>query len=221
LALAREGRIEPVIVLTKIDVNDRSPFIEQATSIAPNVQILAVNALDPTHSAGLLPWLAFGRTAAFVGSSGVGKSTLVNALANVELETHGIREHDSKGRHTTTSRHMFEVVSGGWVIDTPGMRELNVGAAEAGISATFEDVEAIARACRFRDCTHAGDAGCAVSDAIEHGQLTRRRFDNYLKLRREAQRATQSIRERREKDRQFGRMAKAVLERRKWERGDA
>ena len=219
LTLAHEGRIEPVIVLTKVDLSiEGGTFIERAAQIAPGIQVIALNALAPTQVASLLPWLQCGHTAAFVGSSGVGKSTLVNSLTNAGVATSAIREQDAKGRHTTTSRHMFEVPSGGWIIDTPGMRELRIGAAEAGIRATFDDVEQLARACRFRDCSHEGNAGCAVREAIERGRLSQRRFDNYTKLRREALYASESVHERRERDRRFGRMAKGVLERRKWER---
>jgi ribosome biogenesis GTPase len=220
LALARQARVEPVVVLTKADLADRAgSLVEQVAQIAPGVSILAMDARDPAHVAALMPWLRPAMTAVFVGSSGVGKSTLANTLTGARLATSAVREADGKGRHTTTARHMLAVPNGGWIIDTPGMRELKLGDVEEGVRSTFEDIERIAVGCRFRDCTHQGDAGCAVLAATSNGNLSSRRLDNYLKLQREAKHARQSIRERREAERKFGRMCKAVIERRKREQG--
>ena len=138
--------------------------------------MLALNATEHAAAAALAPWLARGQTVAFVGSSGVGKSTLVNALLTQEAQaTSAIREHDAKGRHTTTSRQMFALPSGAWVMDTPGMRELKLGSMEGAVSTVFEDVEALARNCRFRDCQHRDDAGCALHAAVVDGRLDARR----------------------------------------------
>jgi len=156
-----------------------------------------------------------GQTVAFVGSSGVGKSTLVNALLAGEVQTtSGIREQDAKGRHTTTSRQMFALASGAWVIDTPGMRELKLGSMEDAVSAVFDDVEMLARECRFRDCRHHDDAGCALQAAVGTGRLDARRLDSYRKLVREAERASQSVRERLAIERRWGRMHRATSRRR-------
>jgi ribosome biogenesis GTPase len=149
---------------------------------------------------------------AFVGSSGVGKSTLVNTLTgNSQQATGGIREHDSKGRHTTTSREMFALDCGAWVIDTPGMRELKIGAVESGLRTVFDTIETLATQCRFRDCKHEAEAGCAVLAAIAAGQLDPRRLTSYRKLQREAALAEMTTRERRARDRSFGRMASSAL----------
>jgi ribosome biogenesis GTPase len=213
--IARHAQVEPVIVLTKADLcADAESFAAQARSIAGNIQVLALNATEQAAADALTPWLGRGQTVAFVGSSGVGKSTLVNALLATQAQsTDTIREHDAKGRHTTTSRQMFALPSGAWVIDTPGMRELKLGAVEAAVSEVFDDIETLAQNCRFRDCKHGDDAGCALHAAVAAGQLETRRLNSYLKLQREAKRATQSVRERRALERRWGRMHRAILRR--------
>ncbi len=208
LTVAQHGQVEPVIVLTKADLcTDEESFAAQARSIARNVAVMALNATDRASANALAPWLGRAQTVAFVGSSGVGKSTLVNTLIESEAQaTAAIREHDAKGRHTTSSREMFALPSGAWVIDTPGMRELKLGGVAAAVSAVFDDVENLARHCRFRDCRHRNDAGCALQAAVDEGRLDARRLESYLKLLREAERAAQSVAERRAIDRRWGRM---------------
>jgi ribosome biogenesis GTPase len=214
-AVAWHAQVEPVIVLTKADLcADGESFAAQARSIAGDVAVLTLNATDRTAAAALKPWLASGQTVAFVGSSGVGKSTLVNALlASQTQATGGIREHDAKGRHTTTSRQMFALASGAWVIDTPGMRELKLGAVEAAVSEVFDDIAALARKCRFRDCQHRDDAGCALHAAVASGQLDARRLSSYRKLQREAERAAQTVHARRALERRWGRMHRLISKR--------
>jgi ribosome biogenesis GTPase / thiamine phosphate phosphatase len=213
--VARHALVEPVVVLTKADLcADAESLAVQARSIAGGATVLALNATEHAAAHALSPWLARGQTVAFVGSSGVGKSTLVNVLlASTVQATSSIREHDAKGRHTTTSRQMFALPSGAWVIDTPGMRELKLGAVAAAVSEVFDDIETLARGCRFRDCQHREDAGCALRAAVAAGQLDARRLSSYLKLQREAQRASQSVRERRAIDRRWGRMHRVISRR--------
>lgn len=213
LAVAFEAQVEPVIVITKADQCDNpQPFIDEANALGTTAAVVAVNAMDMTSVATLEPWLQLGQTLAFVGSSGVGKSTLVNTLTgNSQQTTVGIRENDSKGRHTTTSRELFALDGGAWVIDTPGMRELKIGAVETGLRTVFDNIETLAAACRFRDCKHESEAGCGVLAAIAAGQLDPRRLASYRKLQREAALAEMSTRERRARDRSFGRMASSAM----------
>ncbi len=213
LALAGEADIEPVILLTKADLaDDVAGYLEALRRMAPGVPAFAIDATSAACAELLSPWLAEGRTVAFVGSSGVGKSTLTNSLLGAdERSTAGIREDDARGRHTTTARQMFALQGGAWIIDTPGMRELRLGAVTAGMQAAFDDIETLAAQCRFRDCSHLHEAGCAVADALAAGQLDPRRLANYRKLQREAEEAARSLRERRERSRQFGAMARSAM----------
>jgi ribosome biogenesis GTPase len=221
LALAREAGVEPVVVLTKSDLaTDIDRYMDRLRDIAPHVIAIPVNATSAESTSALSPWLSAGQTVAFVGSSGVGKSTLVNTLSAAPLQgTAGIREDDSKGRHTTTARHMFALPGGAWVIDTPGMRELKLEVGAEALGAVFSDIEAMAQQCRFRDCAHQGDEGCAVSAAIERGDLDERRLASYRKLQREAIHAARTVRQRRESERNFSRTVKSVLRKKRMDRG--
>ena len=154
----------------------------------------------------LAPWCRDGQTLALVGSSGVGKTTIQNALTGTEEATRTIREDDAKGRHTTTARHLRQTRFGGWLIDTPGMRELGLAEAAEGIATVFADVEALAGACRFSDCAHETEPGCAVRAAIEDGTLAAERLAQWRKLQREDQIASQSVAEARARDRALGRL---------------
>jgi ribosome biogenesis GTPase / thiamine phosphate phosphatase len=213
LAVAYEARVEPVLVLTKADLcNHVDDLVAQARSLASTLQVVAVNATEPAAAVPLDPWVQAGQTVAFVGSSGVGKSTLVNTLLGAASQaTAGIREEDSRGRHTTTAREMFALASGAWVIDTPGMRELKVGAVESGLRTVFDNIEALAAQCHFRDCRHESESGCAVLAAVAAGQLDVRRLASYQKLQREAAHATMTTAARRERDRRFGRMQASAM----------
>jgi ribosome biogenesis GTPase len=223
-ALAFEAHIEPVVILTKADLcADVDVYLDQLRATAPRVVAVAVDATTRDDLDALSAWLTPGQTVAFVGSSGVGKSTLVNTLMGAGVQSTGtIREDDAKGRHTTTSRQMLALPSGAWVIDTPGMRELKIGAAEEGVRAVFDDIEALAQSCRFRDCMHESETGCAVLAAIDSGQLDERRLRSFHKLQREAANATRTLQERRERDRRFGKMVKSVMaiKQRKKDSGD-
>jgi len=214
LAVAYEAQVEPVIVLTKADLcDDVDDLIDQARSLANALQVVAVNGTEPAAATSIDPWIQPGQTVAFVGSSGVGKSTLVNTLiGNASQATGGVREDDGRGRHTTTAREMFALASGAWVIDTPGMRELKVGAVDNGLRAVFDNIEALATQCHFRDCRHESETGCAVLAAIAAGQLDPRRLSSYRKLQREAALANMSNAARRERDRRFGRMAASAMQ---------
>ncbi|WP_396616034.1 ribosome small subunit-dependent GTPase A [Lysobacter soli] len=186
LLLVRGGGVEPVVVLTKADQAESADADEAMSTLvelaAQGVAVRAVNAKDPASVATLDEWLGPGRTAVLVGSSGAGKSTLTNTLLGIEkMKTGEVREHDSRGRHTTTHRALIPLPSGACLIDTPGMRELKP-TGEEDVAENFSDIEALAEQCRFRDCKHAKEPGCAVRAAIEAGKLDPQRFANYLKL---------------------------------------
>jgi ribosome biogenesis GTPase len=180
LLLVRGGA-HPVVVITKTDIGDAGAAM--ADLEACGIEVFAVDARDSTSVAGLNRWLGPGTTAVLVGSSGVGKSTLTNTLLGERrMKTGAVRETDARGRHTTTHRALIALPSGACLIDTPGMRELKPTGEEDLAEDGFADIEALAAHCRFRDCRHASEPGCAVRAAIEAGDLDAGRFGNYRKL---------------------------------------
>lgn len=190
VAAAWESGARPVIVLTKADIcSDVDAKLNELYSAAPGVDIVAVCAMDGMGVDKLSPYIAKGETIAFVGSSGVGKSTLINRLTGSDTMQTGAISGGGRGRHTTTHRELIPLANGATLIDTPGMRELGMMDAEAGIEAAFEDIEQAARGCRFVDCTHTNEPGCAVRAAIERGEISRERFEAYKKLSAENERA--------------------------------
>jgi ribosome biogenesis GTPase len=210
LAVVLDARVAPVIVLTKVDLcPDPQGYLDEARRIAGDAAVVAVDATSADVATALGDWLGAGQTVVFIGSSGVGKSTLANSLVGeARLATAGIREDDAKGRHTTTSRQLIRMPAGAWLIDVPGMRELKIGAVTTGLRSAFEDLETLARTCRFRDCEHDQDEGCALRQAVADGSLDPRRLRSFLKLRREAARAAQAEHERRATIRRTGRIRK-------------
>lgn len=187
LTLAWQSGGTPVVVLTKKDVaQNPEEALCKARNAAPGVDVFAVSAVTGEGLSDLRPFLRPRKTLVFLGSSGVGKSSLVNALAGEKImETGAIRESDSRGRHTTTHRQLLMLPGGAMVIDTPGMRELGMWDAEEGLSGAFSDVEEFLGRCKFSDCTHKNEPGCAIRAAIADGSLSEKRWQSYLNLQQE------------------------------------
>ena len=187
VAAGWESGAQPVVVLSKADLCAEAPErVAEVRAIAPGVPVHAVSSVLGEGLDALAPYLAPGRTVALLGSSGAGKSTLLNALAGREVMATGhVRDSDDRGRHTTTRRELVRLESGGLLIDTPGMRELGLWDATEGVSQAFGDVEALAADCRFNDCRHETELGCAVRAALETGALSPERLASYAKLQRE------------------------------------
>lgn len=213
LSLVNESGAEPVVLLSKSD-QSKTPqyFVEQINALDPFLMVEAVNCLDAESVSKLTPWIKEGTTVAVLGSSGVGKSTLINTLlGEMRQSTGDIREDDDKGRHTTTRRSLISLSAGGVILDTPGMREIQIADCKEGIATTFSDIEAFAEQCRFSDCQHQTEPGCAVQRAIVSGDLEQRRLNNYLKLLREESFNSASLSERRSSDKALGKYFKHTL----------
>jgi ribosome biogenesis GTPase len=187
LTAAWDSGAQPVVVLNKLDrCEDPEACLLEVEAVAMGVPVLRVSARTGEGCEALTSYLGPGRTVGLLGSSGVGKSTLINRLLGREAQkTGGVREGDDRGRHTTTHRELFLVPGGGLLIDTPGLRELQLWEGDQGIESAFPDVEALAAGCRFADCRHHGEPGCAVEAAVANGGLPPERLESYHKLERE------------------------------------
>ena len=211
LSLAWQSGGIPIIVLTKSDlVSNVQDYILQVESVAIGVDVYAVSCVTHDGIDNIKKYFSKGKTIVFLGSSGVGKSTLVNTLYGEEvMKTQEIREEDSRGRHTTTSRNLIMLPNGAMIIDTPGMRELGMWNAEEGISKTFEDIDLLTKQCKFSDCTHTNEPGCKILEAISNGELSEERFSQYIKLLKESQYNTDSdeyLKNKKEKFKQIAKM---------------
>jgi len=214
LSLAWDSGAVPVVVLTKADLSaDPEAARQETESVALGVDVLVTNALAGESAELLLAYIAGHRTAVLVGPSGAGKSTLINGLLGEQRQaTQDVREGDGRGRHTTVARELIPMPSGGVLIDTPGLRSLGLTGSEDGIASVFADIELLARSCRFRDCTHDHEPGCAVRAAAESGALQPERLASYRKLLAEAQEAAAKAdgRLRAERDRKAKTISKAA-----------
>lgn len=219
LAICTAGGALPLIILTKADLaTDAGDYRQNAQRLSPLATAIAINACDAEDVARLEPWCRNGQTLALVGSSGVGKTTIQNSLTGITDATQGIREDDAKGRHTTTSRVLRPTLAGGWLIDTPGMRELRLADVAEGIEQIFADIAELTTACRFSDCQHETEPGCGVLAAIDEGRLDPARFARWQKLQREDQYNTEAVHESRARYRRFAKLSKAGQERSEFKR---
>lgn len=212
VALAFEAQITPVIVLTKADLtSDSQGYIEAARGVSEMVDVLALDARGSAPKSDLANWCRPAKTVAFLGSSGVGKSTLANALLDGQsIETQTIREDDAKGRHTTTRRELHAMQNGCLILDTPGMRELQLTDAADGINDLFADIQELAVQCRFKNCQHETEPDCAVLQAIQSGALEAARLTRWRKLLAEDAFNSASLAERRSRDKSFGKMVRDI-----------
>jgi len=212
LAIAHDAGAFPIIVITKADLAE-SPqdFIQAAGKVTPGILVESLDARDAEQVGVLSGWCEEGQTVALLGSSGVGKSTIINSLTGTEQSTSAAREDDQRGRHTTTSRSMHKLEDGGWLIDTPGMRELQLVDVGDALDDVFSDVVKLAEQCRFGDCGHDSEPGCAVQAAIANDTLDADRLRRYRKLQSEDRRNTESLAERRSRDKSLGKFYKSVI----------
>jgi ribosome biogenesis GTPase len=222
LVMVNDSGIAPVVLLSKADLAGPGEVEEKKAGIQelmPGTRVVAFSSKDEGGLESIVAELTPGRTYCLLGSSGVGKTTLINRLiGRDEYLTLEVRARDGRGQHATTRRQLILLESGAMIVDTPGMRELGNIEVEAGIEETFADILELGAQCRFNDCSHSNEAGCAVRAAIDDGRLLAERFAGYQKLQKEAEYNARSYREARERDKKFGKHCKAVLKGKKKEK---
>mgnify|MGYP001549255098 CR=1 FL=1 len=219
LVMVNESGITPVILLSKCDLipQDEVDEIKQSIlNVAPQATVLAFSNLSGKNINTIKSELLPGHTYCLLGSSGVGKTTLLNSILGHErFETQSVSKKQSKGRHTTTSRELIQLENGALLIDTPGMRELGNMSVDTGIDETFSEILELAQHCKFGNCSHSNEKGCAILAAIEEGELSEQRYKNYLKMKNESVFNEMSYSEKRRKDKDFGKLIKSTLRNKK------
>ncbi len=212
LTICHSARVKPIVVLTKTDLVETetlSQIKESVNQRIKNIPVVTVSNATREGVDGIIQMIEKGKTYCMLGSSGVGKSTLINNLRGENvMQTDAISTSTGKGRHVTTHRELVVLENGGILIDNPGMREVGVTDVSEGLATTFDSIFEYAKACRYQDCTHTTEAGCAVIDAVSHGHIDQKSYDNYLKMNKEKEFFESSTAERRKRDKDFGKMLK-------------
>jgi ribosome biogenesis GTPase len=222
LVMINESNIRPIVLLSKSDLLSSEKVaarIREIHKVMPNLQLQPFSNENESSLRSVKDLLSPGLTYCLLGSSGVGKTTLLNNLIGQSVfKTKAVREKDSKGRHATTYRQLIVLDSGAMIVDTPGMRELGNFSIEIGIDETFAEITELSKECQFNDCTHVSEKGCAILSAIEEGRLSADRYQNYIKMNKESTYNEMSYLAKRKKDKQFGKLCKAVMKHKKTQR---
>lgn len=219
MVMVYDGGIQPVVLLSKGDLLETHAIemrLNEIAAIFPELQVIAFSNKTGEGLDSIWALLTPGNTYCLLGSSGVGKTTLLNSLLkNSVFETRTVREKDGKGRHTTTRRQLIRLKNDAMIIDTPGMRELGSLAVDSGLKSAFHEIDQLSSTCRFQDCSHTQEKGCAVLSAVADGRLSRERYQNYLKMKKESMFHEMSYQEKKKKDKQFGKLVKSVMKSKK------
>jgi len=223
LVMVNEGKIQPIVLLSKSDLLDNEDIaniVDDIHKIMPGLQVVPFSNENESGLDSLKGIMQSGLTYCLLGSSGVGKTTLVNNLIGESIyTTKTVSKKESKGRHATTHRQLIRLDSGAMIVDTPGMRELGNFSVATGLNETFSEIITLSEECHFSDCSHSGEKGCAVLDAVEKGQLSTERYQNYLKMSKESTYNEMSYLEKRKKDKQFGKLIKTVMKHKQSQKG--
>ena len=215
LVMVNESNIQPIVLLSKSDLltaEEIESKISEVKEIMPRLHVQSFSNKNESEIKTVKDLLGPGQTYCLLGSSGVGKTTLINNLiGESKFMTKTVREKDSKGRHATTYRQLIKLDWGAMVVDTPGMRELGNFALQSGLDETFDEITALAENCQFKDCTHVREKGCAILNAVQNGQISKKRYENYIKMNKESAYNEMSYYEKRQKDKAFGKLVKNVM----------